>query len=379
MPTAERRKAAAARESGTGSWSLLLGRVFGIPIRVHFTFVLLLIWFGMAGSSAGGTFVMAVVFLLALFGCVVLHELGHALTARAFGVRTREIVLYPIGGIARLENMPRGWAELVIALAGPLVNLFLAGFLMAVIIALALPMPEALGVATDLGGFVWSLFIANMLLFAFNLIPAFPMDGGRILRAGLALRMADERATQIAATVGQGFAIFFALVGILQKEPVLILIAFFVFLGAGQEALFHRRRAVVLGRTAGEAMMTRFEVLAPQDSLERASELLLAADQQDFPVVDAWQRVAGVLPRAALLEGLARLGKEGAVLEVMRREVTVVPPDHDLEGVLRHLQANPTVPVLVLDEDRLMGMITLENLTEFIEVTRRVPRGDVEP
>jgi stage IV sporulation protein FB len=144
----------------------------------------------------------------------------------------------------------------------------------------------------------------------------------------------------------------------------------FVFLGAGQEALFFQQRAAMLGRTAREAMITRFETLAPNDSLGRAGELLLSTHQHDFPVVDAWGRVAGVLSRTALLRGLATSGGSGAVLEAMHREVPAIAPTVALEDVLRTMQANPALPVLVLDGQALLGMITLENLTEFVQIAQ---------
>jgi Zn-dependent protease len=316
-----------SRQSG---WSLQLGSVLGIPIRVHFTFFLLLIWFGFLSAKSGGNPALAVGFLLLLFGCVVLHELGHAAMARRFGVRTREIVLYPIGGIARLEGLPEGRAELLIALAGPAVNLALGVGLLLVNLGLAVPFepPTQLSSARQL---MWSLCLVNLVLFAFNLLPAFPMDGGRVLRAGLSLATSQQRATEIAAAVGQGFSILFGLWGIVSQQILPMLIALFVFIGASQEAAFYRRRAALLGKTAAAAMITRFETLSPQDSLVRASELLLATHQQDFPVVDAWRRVVGVLPRARLLEGLAQRGAEAAVLDVMERDFATVRPGDDLE------------------------------------------------
>jgi Zn-dependent protease/predicted transcriptional regulator len=376
---------ARARRRGGGSgsgWSLTLGTILGIPVRIHFTFLILLVWFGVVSAGQFGGAFWAALVLVCLFGCVLLHELGHATAARRYGVRTREIVLYPIGGIAQLENIPGGRAELVIALAGPLVNLILAGLLLLAIVLTDPALAEDVARGMEITGprtlLPWLLF-ANVMLFVFNLIPAFPMDGGRVLRAALTLRLGSERATQIAARVGQTIAVLFGLAGIfglppvLAPSPILVLIALFVFLGATQEAAYERRRTTVEGRTAREAMVTQFETLAPQESLGRASQLLLGTHQQDFPVIDAWGRVAGVLTRSALLEGLAREGSSGAVLDIMVREVPVATPDADLEEILRHLQARPGMPVLVLQEGKLLGMITLENLGEFIEVSRRSP------
>ncbi len=370
-------------DAGGSAWAFQVATALGIPIRVHVTFVLILAYAGFWSMTHGGSAVASVLFLILVFACVVLHELGHAAMAQRFGVRTREIVLYPIGGVARLENIPGGWAELMIAIAGPAVNVAIAVVLSLVLAVLGPPLPSAPGaVPTGLAGLGWKLLAANVALFLFNLIPAFPMDGGRVLRAILALNMSEERATDIAATVGQALAMLFGAVGLLGipgtpfgPQPMLLFIALFVFLGAGQEAAFHRQRSMVVGRTAGEAMITRFETLAPQDSLGRAAERLLATHQQDFPVLDAWSRVAGVLSRSVLLEALAKQGTGTPVLDVMERDVATLHPRADLEEVLRLLQGRPGTPVLVLDETGLRGMITLENLAEFIEVARSARRA----
>lgn len=359
-----------SEEHAVSPWSLRIATVAGIPIRIHFTFVLLLLWLGFAARAQRRSVTGEIGFILLLFACVVLHELGHAVMARRFAVKTREIVLYPIGGIARLEDMPRGGAELFIALAGPAVNVILMAVLAAVMLAFGIPGNRWLVPLAADAGVVPKLFTANFVLFAFNLIPAFPMDGGRVLRAALSFVLSDERATRIAATVGQGIAILFGAFGLLAWNPVLLLVALFVFLGAAQEASFSARRAVVQGRNAREAMVTRFETLAPQDTLGRAAGALLATHQQDFPVLDAWNRIAGVLPRSRLLAGLASSGNDALVLEFMVRDVGSIGPDAPLDEVLRLLQDNPSMPLMVQDGEQLVGMITLENLAEFIEVAR---------
>jgi CBS domain-containing protein len=204
------------------------------------------------------------------------------------------------------------------------------------------------------------------------------MDGGRILRAALTLLMPEDRATNIAAGVGQAIAVVFAVVGLFWS-PILLLIALFVFLGAGQEAAFVQRRTMVRGRSAREAMATRFETLAPNDSLRRAAELLLDSHQQDFPVIDAWGRVVGVLSRSAILQGLAHQAPGEPVLAVMDREVATVRPDSPMDEVLRRFQETGGKPVLVMADGRLVGMVTLENLTRFLEVTRRAAASASPP
>jgi Zn-dependent protease len=222
----------------TMKWSLKLGKLLGIDLYVHFTFVLLLVFFGVYywrdSHSLEATF-QGVVFIVALFGCVVLHELGHALMARRYGIKTRDITLLPIGGIARLEKMPeKPLQELWVTLAGPAVNVAIA-------IILTLGLAAASGFTSmeqigENGGSFWQrLIVLNLVLAAFNLLPAFPMDGGRILRALLAMRLSRRRATVIAANVGQGMAVLFVVLGFLYN-PFLILIGIFVYLGAQAEA-----------------------------------------------------------------------------------------------------------------------------------------------
>ena len=359
------------------SSSLQLLTLFGIPIRVHFTFLFLVLWVGLVVASRDQPASMAILLLILVFACVVLHELGHALMAKRFGITTREIVLYPIGGIARLEGMPAGMAELLIALAGPLVNLVIAFFaLIAMLITGSLSqLQDALVGSSDLTTYVLGyLFFINVMLFAFNLVPAFPMDGGRILRAFLSLIVGQQEATRFAAMLGQGVAILMGVIALFSPSQnlVLLLIAVFVFFGAGQEAAYSRTRAMVQGRTAKEAMMTRFETLAPQDSLEWATRLFLATHQRDFPVVDAWGRIAGLLDRQRLMEGIRQLGRDGAVLDAMDRDLLLIEPETPLEDVLQLLNSRPARALLVSDGEKLLGILTIEKLSQFIDVIRRI-------
>ena len=359
-----------------------IGTVLGIPIRIHFTFLLLLIWWGAGSAQAGRGFLDGVVFILLVFACVVLHELGHAAVGHKFGVQTREIVLYPIGGVARLDRIPAGMAEFWIALAGPAVNFVLgSALLLFLMVKGEAPTFDGQGMVFTGAPLVGRFVLINFTLFAFNLfIPAFPMDGGRALRAGLSVFLGQARATRIAARIGQGVALVMALIAIVPPfNPVFLLIAFFVFIGAGQEAAYERSRSALAGLTARNAMITRYETIAPQESVGRAAELLLSGHQQDFPVVDAWGRIAGLLPRGALLGALASPGgRERAVLEVMDREPQTVSVDMPLEAVLRHLQSRPLQPILVIGQSAgqeggttgLVGMITLDNLGELIQISQ---------
>ena len=224
-------------------WSLKIASISGIEVRIHLTFLLFLAWIWLSRYRAGGTpgAIQGVLFILALFGCVLLHEFGHAFAARGFGITTPDITLLPIGGVARLSRIPdKPWEELLVAIAGPLVNVVIAATLIFVLHA-----SVALDQITDLESpraeFLGTLAYVNVMLVLFNLIPAFPMDGGRILRALLAMTMPYVRATQIAAWIGQALAIVFGILGFFVN-PLLVFIAFFIFAGAQQEAAMARFR-----------------------------------------------------------------------------------------------------------------------------------------
>lgn len=350
-------------------WSLRAGTWAGIAVNVHATFLILLVWVALAHWSVDQSLRAAfagIGFVLAIFGCVLLHEFGHALTARRYGIRTRDITLLPIGGLARLERMPDDpRQELWVALAGPAVNVVIAALLFGVLVVAGTSAPLT-GVNVTEGGFLERLLAVNVLLAGFNLLPAFPMDGGRVLRAGLAMRMEYTRATQIAATVGQGMALVFGFVG-LFVNPFLIFIALFVWIGATQEAAATQVRSALAGIPLQRVMITDFRTLLADDTLDRAVELLLAGAQHDFPVMGDG-RVEGVLTRADLLTALARNGHASRVADVMRRDCRTAQATELVEPALQRLQDRgcPTIPVL--QGDRLVGLLTMDNIGEFLSV-----------
>jgi Zn-dependent protease len=350
-------------------WSTKIGTVAGIGVYVHMTFVMLIAWVAFAywqTEQSVGAVVRGVAFILALFGCVVLHELGHALTARRFGIRTRDITLLPIGGLARLERMPDDpRQELWVALAGPAVNVVIAVGLYAVLqIAGAFTPVGTLSVTS--GSFLERLMIVNAFLAAFNMLPAFPMDGGRVLRALLATRLEYTRATQLAASIGQGLAFVFALIGFFSN-PVLLFIALFVWIGAGQEAAMTGIRSALGGIPLARAMITDFRTLGPDDSLARAVDLLLSGAQQDFPVVDG-RTVVGVLTRGDLLAALARQEQHAAVSQVMRRDFVVADASDMLDATFQRLQGRDCHTIPVVRRGDLVGLLTMDNVGEFLSV-----------
>ncbi|MCA1996459.1 MAG: site-2 protease family protein [Armatimonadetes bacterium] len=341
-------------------WSIRLATVRGIPIRLHFSFLLLIVWIGIVSRGQA----TAVVNILALFGCVLLHELGHALTAQKFGIRIKDITLYPVGGVAMLVDRPKPKQEFWITLAGPSVNVVIA---LAAAVALALQgaRPETLQSAFEAGAFLPYLLVANVMLAVFNMIPAFPMDGGRILRSVLAMTMPHAKATRIAGTIGQGLAILFGFLGLFTGQIVLMIIAFFVFVGAGAEMGQAMGLALTEGRTVREAMFTRFSVLQHGDTLGRAAELLLSTTQADFPVMSG-SEVVGVLNREAIVRGLAEAGPTGYVAGYMDRNVEYIEGSEPLSAALERLSSNPRGLLVVTERGIPVGLLNAENLGEFL-------------
>ena len=352
-------------------WSWKLGRFAGIDVRVHATFLILLVWVALASYQRMGTLagaVSGVVFILAVFGSVILHEYGHALTARRYGIQTREITLLPIGGVAQLERIPKEpRRELAVALAGPAVTVSIVIVLLAVLVATGLPTSASVLLREDaplLSRLMW----VNVWLLAFNAIPAFPMDGGRVLRAALATRMSHLRATRIAAEVGKGFALLFGIVGLFfLGDPFLVLIALFVWLGAAGEASMAQQSSAFDGVPVERVMIRDVRTLASTDPLSRAVDEVLAGFQQDFPVVDRGDLV-GVLTRSGMMKALAQHGPETRVGDIMEREFEVARPSDELEDAFARLRACRCRTLPVVRGRELVGVLTTENVGEFMMV-----------
>jgi Zn-dependent protease/CBS domain-containing protein len=356
-------------------WSWKAGQIAGIDLRIHATFLLLLGWVGLSYWIAIrniAEMATAIGFIVAIFGCVLLHELGHALMARRFGIRTHDITLLPIGGVARLERMPeQPKQELWIALAGPAVNFVIAWLLELWLNTHHEWMPLGKAQVTA-GPFAERLLIANIWLAVFNLVPAFPMDGGRVLRALLAYRMSYPRATQIAATVGQGLAFVLGFAG-LFSNPMLLFIAFFVWIGATQEVGVVSAKPALSGTTASEAMITDFASLGIRDTLSRAVELSLKRSQPVFPVISEGFPI-GVLGKADLLVALSEHGESYPVSAAMRLDFPVVEPCEMLDRVLERLREGDDA-ALVVEEGRVAGVITRENLRDYLLIGETLRRA----
>lgn len=360
-------------------WSFRIGRLWGIELKVHVTFFLLLAWAAAEGFGTGGgpAAVSSVLVILAVFACVVLHELGHARMAAHFGVATSDITLLPIGGVARLERIPEEpRQEFLVALAGPAVTLVLAGLAWIAIALARLPAPAADAPLTA-ATLLQLLFEVNLYLLLFNLIPAFPMDGGRVLRSLLARRVGFVRATQVAARVGRAIAVAFAVIGLFgipgvyPVNPILVLIAAFVWFGATAEATSVEYRAMGAALTAGQVMVRRFDTLPAWAPLERAAELLTSTDQRDFPVQDAGGRLVGLLTRDLLVLGLHRLGSAAEVRQVMATDVPVLPESAPFPAALDALLKS-RLPALPVTDERgaIVGLFSKDNVADLLLVRR---------
>lgn len=358
-------------------WSLKLGRILGIDVYIHFTFLLLLGFIGLSHWMAERSVAAAangMLFFLGLFACVLLHEYGHALMARRYGIPTRDITLLPIGGLARLERMPdKPSQELAIALAGPLVNVVIAASLFVGLMLTGNWQPLS-SLSTTSGSLVERLLVVNVFLVVFNLLPAFPMDGGRVLRSLLAMQLPYARATRIAASIGQGMAVLFGFAG-LFGNPMLLLIALFVWIGAAQEAAAVEMKSSFAGVRVREAMLTDYRALSPQETVGDAAGLLLAGSQQDFPVVERGE-VVGVLTHTRLFETLRDRGANVPVSEVMESDVPTASAEEELDAVLARIEPGRATLLPVIWNRQLVGLLTAENVGEFYMIRRALSAGE---
>ncbi len=356
-------------------WSLRIATVAGTEVRIHASFLLLLafvasqaVWSGQGAAGARET----VLLVCAMFFCVLLHEFGHVFAARRYGIRTPDITLWPIGGVARLEHMPRKPSqELVVAICGPLVNVVIA-----LVLSLVLRLPFASDEEMDLsrpGHFFEKLMWWNGLMVVFNLIPAFPMDGGRVLRALLTFVTGDYvKATRWAATIGQGIALLVVMLMLVTHsvQPTLLLIAFFVFYAAGQEAAIVTESEQVQDLFVRDAMMTEFHVVPPEATLGEVVDLLLAGSQHDFPMYDGHGGILGIVTRRRLIKALSDYGRPYPAQNIVVPCEGYLEPGIDLGLAMDHLRDStcPALPVMDRATGKLVGLLTAENVGESLLV-----------
>ncbi len=349
------------------SWSLTIGRFGATTVRVHLIFFLLLAWIGVSAWQQGGVPAAgdSVLLIVLIFGCVVLHEFGHILMARRFGIETPDVIFLPIGGVARMPRMPeKPMQELAVAVAGPMVNVIIAFFLF--LILGTIQSGSLAHIDDPRLSLLARLAAVNVFLVLFNMIPAFPMDGGRVLHALLAMKFGYARATQLAASLGQVLAFGLGFLG-LFGNPLLIFIAIFVYIAAAGEAQLSAFNEAARKRSVGEAMETRFNTISIEANLAAAIDTLLATAQHEFPVVDAFGKRMGLIVREDILSALKNRDREASITTFMRAPVATVQPTIPLESVLDRLRGPQAAAVGVTDsEGVLVGLLTRQNLGEMM-------------
>ncbi|HET7500982.1 MAG TPA: site-2 protease family protein [Kofleriaceae bacterium] len=355
-------------------WAWRIGSLAGVSIYLHATFLLLLAWIAVSHVGAGHGLLMAgqgLLLIASVFAVVVLHEMGHALVARRFGIATRDITLYPIGGVASLERMPeRPAQELLVAIAGPAVNGVLA---IAIYLGLRLADVDAREDPLALGGsLAVQLLWVNVSLGLFNLLPAFPMDGGRILRAVLAFRMERTRATVIAARIGRGLAVVMGIVGLLWS-PMLAVVAVFVWMSAEQEVVLEQTKTTLRGVAVADAMVSEFQTIAAETSVDAAASRLATGFQHDFPVIED-DRVVGMLTRDDVLRGLALHRPRTPVREIMHERFPIAGAYEQLDDVLGRLPTDGSA-IAVFQHDQLVGLLDPAHIDELLAMRGMRPGG----
>lgn len=354
-------------------WSWKIARIAGIDIYIHATFLLLIYLVGISYWNQQGTLaavISGIGYVLALFCCVVLHEFGHSLTARRYGIQTRNITLLPIGGVASLEKMPDDpRQEINVAIAGPAVN-----FVIAILLYLYLDISQVQLTAEEIsltgGPFLYRVMLVNLFIGGFNLLPAFPMDGGRILRAVLALRMDHALATEKAARVGQFLAVGMGLLGMMYN-PFLLFIAIFIWFGASMESSAEQLKSILSKASVRHAMLREFHTLSPQDTLARAVELTLAGSQKDFPV-GSGDRLDKVLHHSDLIKGLQEQGQHARISDLPLDNILAADINEPLEKLIERLQGSPAQMIYVIDSGHIVGLLNLENVLEMIRIDQAV-------
>ncbi len=358
-------------------WSLYVGKISGIKILIHWTFLILVLWIVQVQVVEGhGTneILLNIALLFAVFACIVLHELGHALTAKRYNIKTRNITLLPIGGLAQMESLPeKPLQELFVAVMGPVVNIGIS-LILFIILKLSDTFPSSLNnINLTETNFWFQLFSINLFLALFNFIPAFPMDGGRVLRALLSLKFTRVKATRIAAYTGQFIAILFVFFGF-SYNPMLVFIGFFIFLGAGAEVKAEETRSALGSIKVSDVLMHHYSILKPDESLSRAVDLLLDGQEHSF-IVKENDEVKGTLSRKEIIEGLSKFGKNIPVERVMQSKVTSLKPGDLLRDIMQKFSDNSEALIPVLEGKKIVGVLDLENISEFVQIQNALSKG----
>lgn len=349
--------------------ALSFPKIAGINIYIHWTFSILIIWIVFSNLRAGLNLIQvgwSVLFILSLFICVTLHELGHALAAKRFGIVTKDITLYPIGGVARLEKMPeKPKQELLVALAGPAVNFIISLVFFPLLIQVDWTIEESSNVLIiDHENFLQMLALLNIWLALFNLIPAFPMDGGRVLRAILAMKLGRVKATHIAATIGKLLAFVFIIAGF-YMNPFLIFIGLFIILGANAEDQMVKTQELISELSAKDAVMTNYVTIEKNQPISLAIKLLLDGQAKNFLITDNHVPV-GIVGSEEIIRGIQEIGESAPIEKITQRKIIYVDASASLNDVFLEFKNSRLSLILVKDGDDLIGVIDTENLAELI-------------
>jgi Zn-dependent protease/CBS domain-containing protein len=347
-----------------------LGTIAGIGIFIHWTFTLLIAFIIFINYKNGQNSIQiawSVLFILCIFITILLHELGHALTAKRYNIKTKDITLLPIGGIARLERLPENPAEeLVVAIAGPIVN-----FVLAFITQLFITIPQnseellvLLSSGINAHTFFLNFYIVNLTLGVFNLIPAFPMDGGRVLRALLAFRLDRNTATIIAARIGQLIALCFIFIGIISN-PILILIGLFVIFSAQVETESVEFKNLLEGYTVRDVVMKEYQTIGADEKVKKAIAILLESEHRKFLVIQNGGLV-GTLNKNQIIKALSEKGEEEFIYNVMDKSLAYIDINTPLEKVIEKVYEKKASVLIVNEKDKLAGILDADNLSEFI-------------
>ena len=374
------------------NWSFRIAVIAGIPIRIHVTFFLILLlgayqWGGMTGTLNGAIF--GIILMALLFVCVTMHELGHSLVARVFGIPVREITLLPIGGIAQITKNPeKPIHDLLIAIAGPLVNFFVAILLFTALGFSGAPqmltghglLPEEMSNIPSLTTLLSWLLMANVSLAIFNLIPAFPLDGGRVFRALIAIFTGYPRATRFASAIGQFIAIILGIYAVLNSQFLLALVAVFIFFGAGQETAEAEAKTVLDTLRVGDAYNKHALTLVVGDRVSRAVDYILTSYQPDFAVLQG-SNLIGIVIRDDALRALATHAGDTFITEIMQRDFLKLDARKSLDEVRRLMRENNTRIAAVFDGANYLGLVSLEDIAEafavqtFVEKQKQLQRA----
>ncbi len=362
--------------------SLKLFTVRGIDIRLHITFPLILLWaafqFGLASGAGMAGAIFGVTAVSLLFVLITLHELGHSVAAQYYGVPVKQIILSPIGGVAQLMRMPeKPVQEFVVAIAGPAVNFIIAGLMWLAALVLGISLSNPLSVLVGLGGVSLTslftyIFVYNIFLAVFNLLPAFPMDGGRVFRSLLAMKLDYVKATRIAASVGRALAVLMGIYGLFNGGIFLILIAIFIYSGATQEEQMVRLRGSLRGYKVQQAYTPSAYQLSPYHNLQHVVDFMLISGQSNFPVSQG-ELYVGFLTRAKLEQALQTRGSHTWISDVMRRDVQPVSLTTDVYEVQQRLGAEQLDALPVVENGRCLGIITRRNIQELYRLSRIAP------